>query len=278
LRPVQALHVVHLPGQDGTNEPGIDATSKLNVHSIALQVPIHLLTSDGSTPTDPMDPRAVIGVFTAAFRRKAQVLDSNGTVESGPWVQVSRLGNPLFNEVIVAMGDKDNWNRTPPIDDKNFAHYVLKPELAGLLPVLYPGVFPHLAAYKKDRVDLQAILLTGIPKGIVPGFTNSNGTTLADMLRLNMAIPPSANPQLLGLLAGDAAGFPNGRRVFDDIVTIEIRAVAGATIPLVDKSFTPDAAVNVVTQGITPHIADRYHTIFPYLGTPLDGYHHPSSS
>jgi hypothetical protein len=277
LRPVQALHLVKLPGQDGSNEAGVDATKHLNVHSIALQIPKHLLTGDGKEPTDPTKPNAVIGVFTAAFRRKAQILNSDGTLESGPWVQVSRLGNPLFNEVIVAMGDKDNWNRTRPIDDKNFAHYVLQPELAGLLPVLYPGVFPNLAAYKKPRVDLQAILLTGIPSGIVPGFTNSNGTTLADMLRLNMAIPPSASPNLLGLLGGDAAGFPNGRRVFDDVVTIEVRAVAGATIPLVDKAFKPDAAVGVVTQGVTPNIADRYHTTFPYLGTPLDGYHTPSS-
>src|SRR5439155_8025606 len=109
-------------------------------------------------------------------------------------------------------------------------------ELAKLLPVLYPGVFPHLAAYTKDRADLEAILLTGIPSGIIAGFQNFTGTTQADFLRLNMAIPPSSKPSLLGLLGGDLAGFPNGRRVFDDIVAVELRAIAGVTIPLVDPT------------------------------------------
>jgi hypothetical protein len=193
-------------------------------------------------------------------------------------VQVSRLGNPLFNEVIVPMGDKDHWNRSQPIQDTQFAKYVMHPELAALLPALYPGVFPNLAAYSKERVDLEAILLTGIPSGVVPGFAgNFTGSTLADLLRLNMAIPPATNPSLLGLLGGDVAGFPNGRRVSDDIVTIEIRAIAGATIKLVDPTFIPDAAASVVTQGLTPNIADRYLPSFPYLGTPKDGFNTPAS-
>ncbi|MBV9582687.1 MAG: DUF4331 family protein, partial [Chloroflexi bacterium] len=196
------------------------------------------------------------------------------------WVQVSRLGNPLFNEVIVPMGDKDHWNRTQPIQDGPlFSKYVKHPELAHLLPVLYPnGVFKNLAAYTKERVDLEAILLTGIPSTVVPGFSTFTGATQADMLRLNLAIPPSGNPSMLGLLAGDVAGYPNGRRVSDDVVTIEIRAIAGATIPLVDKSFTPDGAATVVSQGITnPDVMDRYMHAFPYLGTPLDGFDTPSS-
>ena len=154
---------------------------------------------------------------------------------------MSRLGNPLFNEVIVPMAEKDEWNSRDPHDDGRFAKYVTKPELAGLLPVLYPGVFPKLAAYTKPRADLQAILLTGIPKGVVPGFQNNTGPVLADMLRLNLAVPASKNPNPIGLVAGDAAGFPNGRRLIDDVVAIELKAVAGATIPLVDPSFTPDA-------------------------------------
>ena len=114
-------------------------------------MPISQLTSNGRTPTDPADPKAVIGVWSAAYRRKATVrggLDGQD-VGTGPWVQVSRLGNPLFNEVIVPMADKDQWNAVPPSADRAFAKYVTKPELAGLLPVLYPGVFPHLAAYTK---------------------------------------------------------------------------------------------------------------------------------
>jgi hypothetical protein len=274
LRPVESLHLIPVP----PNTAGVDATKELNVHSIALQVPIERLTSTGKLPSGPTDPHAVIGVYTAAFRRKANVRGDDDEVRSGPWVQVSRLGNPLFNEVIVPMGDKDRWNRTRPDNDSRFAKYVKRPELAALLPVLYPGVFPKLAAYQKDRADLLAILMTGIPNGVVPGFAgNFTGTTQADLLRLNMAIPPSGSPNLLGLLGGDVAGFPNGRRVFDDIVTIEIRAIAGATLPLVDPSFTPDAAIPALTQGITPDIGDRYIKSFPFLGTPLDGFHHPSA-
>jgi hypothetical protein len=275
LRPVQNLHLIPLPAG-----PGVDATKDLNVHSIAIQIPITQLTPSGSKPTDPTQAPSSIGVYTAAFRRKATVRDDDHGVSTGPWVQVSRLGNPLFNEVIVPMGDKDRWNRSQPIQDgPQFAKYVKHPELAKLLPVLYPnGVFKNLAAYTKERFDLEAILLTGIPNGVVPGFGgNFTGKPQADLLRLNLAITPSSNPSPLGLLGGDIAGFPNGRRVFDDVVTIEIRAVAGATIPLVDPSFTPDDAVNVVTQGITPNVADRYLNTFPYLGTPKDGFDTPAS-
>jgi hypothetical protein len=186
-------------------------------------------------------------------------------------VQVSRLANPRFNVVIVPLGDKDNWNAVPPSQDSAFGQYVRQPELARLLPVLYPGVFPHLAALKADRADLVAILLTGIPSGIVPGFQNFTGTTLADMLRLNVSIPPAANPNPLGLIGGDAAGFPNGRRVFDDIVTIELRAIAGVTYPLVNPSYEPDAAAAVVSENLTPG-NDRYQSTFPYLGLPHDGF------
>ena len=102
-------------------------------------------------------------------------------------MQVSRLGNPLFNEVLVPMAKKDLWNSLTPADDKQFARYVAEPELANLLPVLYPGVFPQLDTLNKSgkpRADLLAILLTGIPGGVVPGFQNFTGTTQADMLLL----------------------------------------------------------------------------------------------
>jgi hypothetical protein len=218
-----------------------------------------------------MDKHAVIGVWATASRRRAVVREASGSVEVGGWVQVSRLGNPLFNEVIVPMGMKDAWNGLQPAQDKQFVANVQKPELAGLLPVLYPGVFPNLAAYASPRADLVAILLTGLPSGIVGGFQNYTGSTLADELRLNVAIPPSANPSPLGILGGDLAGFPNGRRVFDDVVSVELRAVAGATIPLVDSSYTPDAAAALLTDGLTD--ADTtYLSEFPYLGTPVGGY------
>ncbi|MGZ3616457.1 MAG: DUF4331 domain-containing protein [Ktedonobacteraceae bacterium] len=270
LRPFQNLHLIPTPAQ-----PGVNGTQGNNVHSIAIEVPKKLLTADGSNPTDSTKSGSVIGVWTTASRQKASVLQSQGNpLESGPFVQVSRLGNPLINEVIIALGDKDYWNRQQPSGDSQFAHYYANPELAALLPILYPGVFPHLAAYSKPRVDLEAILLTGIPSGIIKGFQNYTGKTQADMLRLNMAIAPSSSPNILGILGGDLAGFPNGRRVSDDIVAIELRAVAGVTIPLVDPSFTPDGAASLVNDFSPPAIPAgvHYEKHFPYLGLPFDGY------
>ncbi len=274
LRPFQNLHVNPMPAA-----PGVNGTNRLNIHTIAIRVPKNKLTSDGSTPTDPSDPRSVIGVYGSASRQKAKILEGQGQiVETGPFVQVSRQAAPLFNEVIVPLGEKDLWNSLPPNQDSQFLDDVQHPEVPGLLPVLYPGVFPNLAAYTKPRADLVAILLTGIPKGIIPGFQNFTGTTLADLLRLNMAIAPSSNPNILGILGGDLAGFPNGRRVIDDVFTIELRALAGVTIPLVDKSFTPDAAASLVTDGLTPsNINSPFLSSFPYLGVPYDGFDNPSS-
>jgi hypothetical protein len=280
LRPFQQLH-----NQFGMNvftgpAPGVNAANHLNVHSIAIQVPITDLVRGGAS--GEADPRSVIGVWTTASRQRVRLWDAdNGeNVDSGPFRQVSRLGNPLINEVVIALGDKDRWNTLPPAGDKQFAHYYANPELAGLLPVLYPGVFPNLAALVKSgkaRADLEAILLTGIPAGIVPGFQNSTGALQADMLRLNTAIKPTAKPNILGVIGGDLAGFPNGRRVFDDVVTIELRAIAGVTVPLVDKTFTPDKAAGQVTDGLDPSsVSAPYLTHFPYLGVPYSGFDNPS--
>jgi uncharacterized protein DUF4331 len=280
LRPFQQLH-----NQFGMNvftgpAPGVNATNHLNVHSIAIQVPTTDLVRGGAS--GEASPRSVIGVWTTASRQRVRLWDAdNGeNLDSGPFRQVSRLGNPLINEVIIALGDKDRWNTLPPAGDKQFAHYYAHPELAGLLPVLYPGVFPNLAALVKSgtaRADLEAILLTGIPAGIVPGFQNSTGPLQADMLRLNTAIKPAASPNILGVIGGDLAGFPNGRRVFDDVVTIELRAIAGLTVPLVDKTFTPDKAAGQVTDGLDPSsVSASYLGQFPYLGVPYSGFDNPS--
>ena len=268
LRPFNEAHLISMPAMDGVN-----AVQSYNVHTIAIQVPITELTRGGVRPTDPLDPKAVIGVWATASRRQGRVYDSRlgRYVDHGPWVQVSRLGNPLFNEVIVPMAEKDRWNALSPSGDVRFEKYVNRPELARLLPVLYPGVFPNLAAYTKTRADLNAILLTGIPQGVVPGFQNYTGPVKADMLRLNVAVPPTDDPNPLGLVGGDAAGFPNGRRIEDDVVTIELRAVAGLTIPLVDPSFTPDGAASAVQDGTTDTNAPLLDA-FPYLGLPGGGY------
>jgi hypothetical protein len=268
LRPVQNLHLIPMAAAAGRN-----SLQAFNVHSIVLQVPISEVSRKGDVPSNPARASSVVGVWASASRRKSRMFDkSEGRyVGHGPWEQVSRLGNPLFNEVITPMARKDEWNATHPKHDASFAKYVNHPELARLLPVLYPGVFPNLAAYHKARADLHAVLLTGIPSGVVPGFQNFTGTVESDMLRLNLAIPPTGSPNSLGLLGGDAGGFPNGRRIGDDVVAIELRAVAGLTIPLVDPSFTPDSAAGVLTDGTTDTNGGTTDA-FPFLGNPGGGF------
>jgi hypothetical protein len=281
LRPFQDKHLV---GQKLFNYAGkaVNATDKLNVHSIALQVPLHMVRRDGKKKVRGRDPGSVIGVWTSASRRQVQVRNGdkkNDDVVVGPQVQVSRLGNPLFNEVIVPMAEKDKWNSLPPTEDKRFAQFVETPELGGLLPVLYPGLFDNLAKLNKagaPRADLVAILLTGIPDGLIDDFQNTTGAVQADMLRLNTAIPPSKEPNAFGLLGGDLAGFPNGRRIADDVVSISLRAIAGVTVPLVDATFKPDAAAALVEQGLSiKDVSSGLLKKFPFLGTPFDGFDNP---
>lgn len=286
LRPFQNLHV----GSSMPAAPGVNGPKAKNIHSIALQVPKSDLAANGATPTDPTDPHATIGVYATASRQRSRMFEPDGTiVNTGPFVQVSRQANPLFNEVLIPIPHKDRFNAQAPANDQQFASNVAHPELAQLLPGLYPGVFPHLAALNasgKPRADLLAILLTGIPAGLIPGFQNVTGTIQADLLRLNMAIPPTTkNPSNLGLIGMDPAGFPNGRRVFDDVTTIELRALAGVTYALVDKTFTPDKAAGAITQGLTSSNTDvsanntvHYLPHFPYLGTPHGGYFNPGDN
>ena len=156
------------------------------------------LTRDGNLPDRPDAARrrsSASGPRRAGASRGSWTGQTGKYVGHGPWEQVSRLGNPLFNEVIVPMAEKDKWNARPPSERQAATRSTsTSPELARLLPVLYPGVFPNLATYTKPRADLNAILLTGIPTGVVPGFQNYTGAVEADMLRLNVAIPPSASP------------------------------------------------------------------------------------
>jgi Domain of unknown function (DUF4331) len=265
-----------------TTRPGVKTTKNLNVHTIALRVPITDLTRGGWRSRGAVDTgmaQAVIGVWTTASRQRVRLWDTSqgDNLDAELFTQVSRLGNPLFNEVIMPIGEKDLWNTLSPFDDKLFANYVAHPELAGLLAARYPGLFPNLDALTRSgqpRTDLLAVFLTGIPDGVVPGFQNFTGAIRADMLRLNTAIPPTTGtPSSYGLLGGDMAGFPNGRRVFDDVVTIELRAMAGVTYVLVDPTFTPDAAVLAVREGLTMDSLDvSYLDHFPYLGVPHSGF------
>ena len=284
LRPFQNLHLVNMPVA-----PGINTLKAKNINSIALQVPKTDLTAGGAPGTDPTLATSIIGVWATASRQTSKMFNADGSqTNTGPYVQISRLANPLFNEVLIPIVKKDFFNSQSPDGDSQFQTYVDSPELAKLLPVLYPGTFPNLAglnAANTVRDDLDAILLTGIPAGVVAGFQNYTGPTKADMLRLNMAYAPTAAPSNLGLIGGDVAGFPNGRRVFDDVTTIELRAIAGATYPLTHPDYTPDAAAGKITPGLTSSNTDvtasntvHYLTEFPYLGVPHSGYTNPATN
>jgi len=232
-------------------------------------------------------------VWTTASRQKGFVGGDQG-FWAGPWTQVSRLGNPLINEVIIPMGQKDYWNHQAPADDAQFASFYDHPALASLLNALYPGAFMNLAAYSASashtRPDLDAVLLTGVPAGLFPGFQNYTGTKKADLLRLNVAIAPtpSSSVSILGVVGGDNAGFPNGRRVFDDVVSIELKAVAGALLGDVVPSYKPDGAAGLLydvggTKSEPASVASlsafglTYGDSFPYLRDPWDGYDNPSA-
>jgi len=193
LRAFQNLHVNPLPAAP----PGVNGTNRLNVHTIAIQVPKTKLTSDATNPTDPSKASSIIGVYASASRQKARILDDAGNViESGPFVQVSRLANPLVNEAMIPIEKKDFWNSQAPQDDEQFIQFVKHQEVPIRLVDFYqPGVFPNLAAFNasgKERDDMVAIFLTGIP-GL-----NQSGGPHADLLRLNMAIAPAKDPKLLG--------------------------------------------------------------------------------
>jgi hypothetical protein len=260
LRPFNAAHIIPLDAADG-----IDGLGGYNVHTIALQVPINMLTRNRTQPTDPADPNAVIGVYASARRQSMRVLRGDGTVQNrGEFVQVSRLANPLVNEAIIPTGKKDYWNSQRPQKDGQFEKYYLAPELTKLENLLYPALDN---ANETGRADLVAILLTG-----VPGL-NFTGNMKGDLMRLNTAIPPSASPSRLGVLDGDLAGFPNGRRPADDVTDIELRALAEGYGPVLNgllglPNRTPN---NTLGDGVD--VNDKsFLNVFPYLATPHQGY------
>jgi hypothetical protein len=250
---------------------GIDSTAGFNVSTIAIEVPIQELTRSGEVPAGPTASDAVIGVWATSGRQKISVLRSNALDKgedpftAGPFQQVSRLGSPLVNEVIIPLKLKDTFNRSTPAGDSQFAQFVADPQLAQLLSAVFGITVPAA-----PRNDLVAIFATGIPVNDVtgPNFTTflSDGRP-HEMLRLNVAIAPSANPSRLGLLGGDFAGYPNGRRVFDDVVDISLRAVAGGT------PFTPATNIapnNTLGDGVANNDVP-FLTRFPYLATPQSG-------
>lgn len=260
------LTIRNLPGNAGG---GVDGLRGYNVQSLALQIPINQLTRDQSQPTDPTDPVSVIGVWTTSSRESVRILRDNGEIRnSGRWVQVSRLGAPLVNEVVIPLEKKDVWNSSKPEDDGQFANYVADPELAKLLNLIYGITVPPQGPFgsSSQRDDLIAIFLTGIPN-----LTNSGVAEASEQLRLNTAIPPNPSPNRLGVLAGDNQGYPNGRRLVDDVVDISIQAVAGAAYPLFHPEFTPDPLATQLGDGVDAN--DKpFRTSFPYLALPTSGF------
>jgi hypothetical protein len=241
----------------GNQGGGKDDVAGYNTKSFVLQVPESEVTRDGKSVKDMKSGNAVVGVWASTERRSLQVGSSRkGKRSQGDrWVQVSRLGNPLINEVVIPIGQKDKFNATSPANDaKNFGRFALNPEPARILNALF-----GLGIQETNRTDIVQALLTG-----VPGLTQiGKNPAAADTLKINLGVPPSANPNRFGVLAGDLAGFPNGRRLADDAVDIELRVIAGAllsppkNIPLgdgVDRNDKP------------------FRSQFPYVSLANDGF------
>lgn len=262
LRPFNQAHLLPL-----ATDMGQDDLASFNVNSIAIQVPITDLTNDGEAVSAPDAANAVVGIWAGAARQATTVLNDAGVPEvTGDYVQVSRLGNPLINEVIIPLGEKDQWNASQPADDADYKDRYLNPELAAIINTVYPSL-PD--ARTSDRGDLVLILGQG-----VPGLNATNtGDTLYDMLRLNMGIPPTENPSRLGVLDGDLAGFPNGRRVWDDVVDIELRAVADGYGSFLNENFglPNESPNNTVGDGCDAN-DKSFLGAFPYVATPWQGY------
>ena len=241
-----------------------------NISSLVLEVPISCLTKGG-------DP--VIGGFTTAslprerMRNSKSVDDKRWDRETGEWTQVSRLGMPLVNEVVIGRDDKDRFNGSRPIDDAQFALYVTNPTLPTLIQTLFPSA---QAPHNFPRTDLVTVFLEGIP-----GLNQPKHVTPSEMLRLNTAIAPSPLGQqnALGVAGGDKAGFPNGRRPGDDVVDLSLRVEMGALCVLTGptdalkvgcKPADAPAGGLAFTDGVRRD-STNFRATFPYLNTPIPG-------
>ena len=250
---------------------GIDDLADKNVTSIILEVEAACLTAGG-------DP--VIGGWTTASLRQGRLLNGSPpsghsvtAKEGGAWVQVSRLGMPLVNEVVVGLKDKDKFNTSKPKDDGQFADYVTNPTFPALVEILFSSAGVR-APTKFPRQDLVTAFLTG-----VPGLNQPTNVTASEMLRLNTSIAalPKGSQNPLGVLAGDNAGFPNGRRPGDDIVDITLRVAMGVLCTLnMPATFgcvaadAPSGGLPLTDNGTV--ITDAlFGATFPYLATPLPG-------
>jgi hypothetical protein len=232
-----------------------------NVTSLILEVPISCLVTN-TTP--------ILGSWTTASLPQKRVLKSDFTddqpdTEGGDFQQVSRLGMPLVNELVIGLKDKDRFNASRPVDDAQFATYVTNPTVPALIAALFDTPAPTLF----PRADLVATFLTGIQ-----GINQPPDVTPAEMLRLNTSsdVTPCGTQSRLGVIGGDNAGFPNGRRPGDDVVDITLRVAMGRLITLGlfgSKSQAPSGGLDF-TDGAFVQCTD-FDTTFPYIKNPLPG-------
>jgi hypothetical protein len=256
---------------DPNAQVAVDYTAGFNVHSISIQVPIEALTSNGQLAANADAANAVIGMWTTASRQKHTVLRRGANPDNhGGFIQVSRLGLPLINEVVIPLSDKDKFNRTEPKDDvANFAGFVVDPELSRALNALYGVTIP--ATPRNDMVAVISFLPD--PAGTAIAGTGAGLTTQtlqpADVLRLNVATIPTAVTagNRLGVIAGDVGGFPNGRRLQDDVVDILERVVGGGIL-VAGFNISPN---NILNDGVIQNDVPFLST-FPFLGTPHEGF------
>jgi hypothetical protein len=242
----------------GNQGGGKDDLAGYNTNSIVLQVPESQVTRDHKSVSGADASNAVVGVWSSTERRRFQVTnDVSGKGSHGKWVQVSRLGNPLVNEVVIPLGKKDKFNRTQPKDDaKNYGKYVVQPELAKLMNALF-----DLGVKETDRTDIVTALLTGVPKLTQIGTKPA----AADTLKINLGVAPNPSPNRFGVLANDTAGFPNGRRLGDDVVDIELRVIGGFLVPE-DQGGKKLPLGDGVDQNDKPFLST-----FPYVAPPTAG-------
>src|SRR5215210_5957226 len=240
----------------GNQGGGKDDVAGYNTHAFVLQVPEAQVTRDGKAVSGAGARNAAIGVWATTERRRITVRRHHRA--KARWVQVSRLGNPLINEVVIPIGQKDRFNRTEPADDaKNYGAFVVEPEVAKLLNALF-----GLDVKTTGRTDIVQALLTG-----VPGLTQiGSKPAAADTLKLNLGVPPASQPNRFGVLAGDVAGFPNGRRLADDVTDIELRVIAGALLK-------PEEGGKQIPLGDGGDQNDKpFRASFPYVALPGDGF------
>jgi hypothetical protein len=234
-----------------------DSTAGFNVSTLAIQLPKSALARGGTTPAGASDPNAIIGVWSTASRFATRTLTAGAQTHSGALVQVSRLGNPLVNEAVIDLARKDAFNGIEPTSDAVALDRVTDPEVPKLLKAIF-----NVDSPPAPRNDLVTIFLTGIA-----GLNQPANVRPSEMLRLNMEIPPTLSPNRMGVLGGDLAGFPNGRRVGDDVLDIVLQAAAGAT-PLTPayNRFPNNSLGDNIGGNDVPYLP-----YFPYLAIPHAG-------